>query len=67
MHSIMHKSEKKSWTRSILNKRGLILWEMKIKLRAVVFLRVRVHEKCDRPEIGARNREQERQTYGGDS
>jgi hypothetical protein len=45
-----------------VNKRGLILWEMKIKLRAVVFLRVRVHEKCDRPEIGARNCEQERQT-----
>ena len=53
--------------RSILNKRGLILWEMMNKLRTVVYVRVRVHDKCDIPEIGARNREQERQTYGGDS
>ena len=34
------------------------------KLRTVVYVRVRVHEKCDIPEIGAcnRNRELEQQT-----
>ena len=40
MHSIMHQSEKKSWTGSMLNKRGLNLLKMINKLRTVLYVRV---------------------------